>query len=364
MNKFLAGSAALLMTTTLAQAGGLDRSGQGIGAIFEDGNHAELSFGYVTPSVTGVGPNPSFTGLAGSGNVAPAYSQIGFAVKTDVNDALSFALIMDQPFGASVDYADPGYALYETAAEVTSMSFTALGRYKLNNAFSVHGGLRMLSIGGNVAVNDPTNGPGVDYAADFSNATGTGYVIGGAYEKPEIALRVALTYSSAIDVSLPTTLTTPALGPVPSTEATLPQSVNLDFQTGIAANTLLFGSIRWVDWTVTELNPFGYPANPLLSYDQDTITYSLGVGRRFSDQLSGSVAIGYEKTVGDPVTDLSPTDGYLSLQIGAAYDLGNGTEISGGVRYLMIGDATTSGAGADFSDNSAIAIGVKLSTTF
>ena len=30
-------------------------------------------------------------------------------------------------------------------------------------------------------------------------------------------------------------------------EYTLPQSVNLDFQTGVAADTLVFGSVRWVD---------------------------------------------------------------------------------------------------------------------
>lgn len=357
MKNVITGAAALLLSTTLAHAGGLDRSGQGIGAIFEAGDYAEFSFGYVTPSVSG-------TFGVTSGNVAPAYAQTGFALKTDVNDQFSIGLIFDQPFGAAVDYATAGYALYETAAEVSSTGITALGRYKLNDNFSVYAGPRIVSASGSVAINNPLNGPGVDYAADFGNADGTGYVVGAAFEKPEIAMRIALTYSAAIDLSLPTTLTVPAAGPVPATETTLPQSVNLDFQSGIAADTLLFGSIRWAEWTVTELNPFNYPANPLLSYDNDVLTYTLGVGRKFSDQFSGSLSLGYEKSTGGLASNLSPTDGYLSVQIGGAYTITGNTKISGGVRYVMLGDATTEDIGASFADNSAVAIGLKISTSF
>ena len=40
------------------------------------------------------------------------------------------------------------------------------------------------------------------YSADYSTGSGTGFVLGGAYERPDIALRVALTYSSEIDLEL------------------------------------------------------------------------------------------------------------------------------------------------------------------
>ena len=45
MKKIFTIGAILLLTTTAATAGGLDRSGQGIGIIFEEGNAVELSFG-------------------------------------------------------------------------------------------------------------------------------------------------------------------------------------------------------------------------------------------------------------------------------------------------------------------------------
>ncbi len=33
-----------------------------------------------------------------------------------------------------------------------------------------------------------------------------------------------------------------------TTTITTPQSVNLDFQTGIMANTVAFANVRWVKW--------------------------------------------------------------------------------------------------------------------
>ena len=104
-------------------------------------------------------------------------------------------------------------------------------------------------------------------------------MLGGAYERPDIALRIALTYNSTIETNH-TTVETVGGGVVSTapTEIETPESVNLDFQTGIAADTLLFGGIRWVNWTDFEISPAFYssPAavgQPFLSYDD---TYGRG----------------------------------------------------------------------------------------
>ncbi len=347
MNKFLLSSAALALTATGALAGGLDRSGQGIGLIFEDGDVAEISYGHVMPSVTGTAL--AFTPGAASGNVAPSYSQLGFGIKADVNDTVSFALIFDQPFGANVEYAEAGYILDGSTAEVTSTSLTALARYKINENFSVHGGLRTLSAEGSVNLVFPAA-----FASTYSKDSGTGYVLGGAYERPDIALRVALTYSSAIDLEL-----AGSLG-VNSLTTTMPQSVNLDFQTGIAANTLLFGSVRWADWSETALTD--NLAGDLVNYTEDAITYSVGVGRKFSETFSGAVTIGFEAAQGGTASNLSPTDGSLSLGLGGTYKFADNMKVTGGVRYVSVGDANT--GIADFKDNSALGLGLKVSYSF
>lgn len=368
MKTIMTAGAALLMSTSIAAAGGLDRSGQGIGIIFEDGDYAELSFGSVSPSITGVA-NPLLGGAA-SGNIAPSYTQVGMGLKMQFSDQLSAALIYDQPFGASVDYpaatALPAYPAQTALATVESDGLTALVRYEINPSFSVHGGLRYVEANGRY---DPQPSA---YSSTYSEGTGTGYVIGGAYERDDIAMRIALTYSSEIELS---TLE----GTAGDLNTTLPESVNIDFQTGIAADTLLFGSVRYVAWDGFSLNDTAIavldPTNPtgsILSYDEDVFTYNLGVGRRLSDNLAVSFAVGYEASTGEQTGQLGPTDGFISYQIGAAYTLDSGVEISGGIRYVDIGDAETeevavapgTGYTGRFNDNSAVAIGLKIGYTF
>ena len=365
MNKLTTAGAVLLATTSLAAAGGLDRSGQSINALFEAGNHVELSFGSVSPSVSGTG-----VGSAGlstpTGNIAGSYTQVGAAHKGQLTENTSVAIIFDQPFGADVNYEVAGYILGGSAASVTSTGVTLLGRQQLNENFSVHGGLRYVSAKGEYVrpevttpnPDDPAN-PNVTpgYSSTYSSGSGTGFVIGGAYERKDIALRLAVTYSGEIDLALP--------GSAGNLTTTLPESFNIDFQTGIAADTLLLASVRHVNWNGFSLdddNPLA--GGSILDYDDDVTTYSVGVGRRFSDQFSGSLTIGYEAATDVPAGNLGPTDGYISYSIGGAYTLENGVKISGGVRYVDLGDAVTEGFGSNFAGNSAVGLGLKVGYTF
>jgi len=68
------------------------------------------------------------------------------------------------------------------------------------------------------------------YTGSGSNTREFGYIAGAAYERPDIALRVALTYQSSIDFAVDT-LENGVLASV--TDITLPQSITLDFQSGI-----------------------------------------------------------------------------------------------------------------------------------
>jgi long-chain fatty acid transport protein len=305
------------------------------------------------PDVSGTGPNNNnpVDGTTGSGNVTPDYSQLGMAYKSQVNEQVSIAVIYDQPFGADVDY-DTGstYLLGTTNAQVESDGVTAVVRYEINPSFSVHGGLRYVQANG---VYDVTF-PGA-YTSTYSKDGGVGYVVGGAYERDDIAMRIALTYSSEIALELD--------GTNGDLSTTLPESINLDFQTGIAADTLLFGSMRYVAWDGFALYDTALASN-ILSYDDDVYTYNIGVGRRLSDSFAVSFSVGYEKTTGEETGNLGPTDGFISYQVGGAYTMDSGIEVSGGVRYVNIGDATTELISSDFSDNDAVAVGLKLAYNF
>jgi long-subunit fatty acid transport protein len=355
LNTVLRAGAALLVTTSLASAGGLDRSGQSVAVIFEEGDYAELSFGVVTPSLTG-NMNLALGGAA-SGNIASSFSQFGLSYKTKLSDQLSLALIYDQPFGADVTYEEPGYLLSGAEASIDSTGLTAVLNYKLDKNFSVHAGARLVSASGIYSIpaiaDLDGSGPLVAspaYASDYSRDSGLGYVAGASYSRPDIALRIALTYSSPIDLELD--------GTAGDLSTTLPASVNVDFQTGIAAGTLLFGSIRYTAWDGFALSDT--LAGDILSYDEDVYTYSIGIGRRLSEKLSASFSMGYERDSGELSGNLGPTDGYISYQIGAAYIFENGVELSGGLSYVDLGDATTTGIRSSFKDNSATGFGIKV----
>lgn len=376
MKKPLTALATLALAPTMLSAGGLDRSGQGINIIFEEGQVVQFALGYTSPRVSGTMFNPNVGRDVGSGNVANSFFTPHLAYKMPITEELDFALIYDQPYGADIDYAQdyflsqspiPGAAPSSLRAKAETDAITALLRYKFDGGFSAIGGIRAQRVKAEV---------GVPIAASYEVSTDAeidfGYVVGVAWEKPEIAARVALTYNSAIthDLSQNESLTavTPG-GLVPVSENTrstikTPQSVNLDFQTGVAKDTLVFGTIRWVDWPQLVYDPPLYPPSTnLVDYNDATFTYTLGLGRQFSEEFSGAITLGYEKSEGNPVSNLGPTDGFWSVGLAGTYSLEN-AKISAGVRYTDIGDATANGAGpalrADFSDNHAWSAGFQI----
>jgi long-chain fatty acid transport protein len=356
MKRILTGVAITALGTSGALAAGVERSTQSVAILFEQGSYAELNFGYLSPDVSGTVGG----GLLGSGDMAPGYLSYSLGYKQALNDRIDLAVILDQPIGADVDYPlGTGYPLAGTTADLDSQAVTGLVRYRLPNDFSIYGGLRAQSVKGVVSL------PFVaGYTLETNRDYRLGYVVGAAWERPDIAARVALTYNSAITHTLDAT----EFGaPAGSFETEIPQSWNLEFQTGIMADTLLFGSIRWVEWSAFDIAPpayIGLVGEPLVSYDSDRVTYTLGVGRRFSDTWSGAVTLGYEPRSGDLTGNLGPTDGYTSIGVAATYTSGN-MRVTGGLRYLDIGDATVRPPiGAEFSGNNAIAAGIRVGYSF
>lgn len=365
-------AAVMALAATSATAGGIERTAQSVAPIFEDGNYVEFSIGKVKPEVSGT------AGGVASGDMAADYTQVGFAYKHQLSDELSFALIMDQPYGADVAYASgTGYPFAGATADLNTTALTGILRYKLNDGFSVHAGLRYQTIDATIAIPVLAGTP-VGYSAVGNKDGSTGYLLGVAYEIPDIALRVALTYNSKIkhNVSTDEVWGGGAILRTDITEINTPQSVNLDFQSGIAKDTLLFGGIRWVDWSEFDITPAQFASAPpfgsggsLVSYDNDSYTYNLGVGRRFTDTFSGSVSVSYEKSNGGFSSNLGPTDGKFGVTVGGRYTMDNMT-ISGGINYTWIGDANTVAVApptttiSDFSDNKAIGFGLKVGYTF
>lgn len=363
----LTGAAVLTLLSTSAIAGGIERTAQSPSIIFEDGGVVELSFGVVDPSVSGVGVAAS-TGI-GTGDLSERYSNTGFAIKQDFGETLSFALIYDQPFGANTAYpTGTGYIAAGSTATLESNALTGILKYKTESNFSIYGGVRYQTMRAEASL--PFFGGGIGYNVTSDTDGSFGYVAGVAYEVPDIALRVALTYNSAIEHENIVEETIGVTSPPSALTYKTPQSVNLEFQTGIAEDTLLFGSARWVDWSEFNLSPADYvgaASSALVSYPSDTVTYTLGIGRRFNETWSGAISLTHEPSNAGTYTNLGPTNGRSGITIGATYKMDK-MEITGGVSYAWIGDATTVigpfSPAANFTDNTAVGAGLRIRYRF
>lgn len=360
MKKIVTLLGATALTATAAHAGGIERSSQSAMLLFEKGNYAEFTFGNISPSVSGhVNVAPALK----SGNMVKDYVQLGGGLKYRINGNLDAAIIIDQPYGADVAYpAGTGYPIAGSTAELNTFSVTGLLKYRTDSNISVYGGLRYQTFEAMASL------PAVaGYTVSGKKDGGTGYVVGVAYEKPEIALRIALTYNSKIKHSINTVESFAPATPS-TTVVNTPQSVNLEFQSGVAANTLVFGSIRWVEWSKFHISPVLYTAarGPLVSYAKNTVTYNIGIGRKLTENWSVSASLGYEKPSGGASSNLGPTDGKKSLTLGAVYTRDN-MKITGGISYVKIGDTFTNLGGPAqgiFKNNKAIGVGMKVGFTF
>lgn len=348
-------------------AGGMNLSGQSIAPLFEKGTYIELSAYTFDPEVSG-----KLTNSIQSGNVAKKGNFFGGAYKQDLSKSTSMSIIIDQPFGADIRYsADSTYPLSGTSATVETIAISGIIRYKIGTPFSVYGGLRNVTSSGEVTVNQPSNN--LLYTMKTDTQNDWGYLFGAAYEIPDIALRTSLTYNSDIKVNFNSqeNIVSSSFARETSFNVNMPKSLNFDFQMGVSQSTLLMFSARWVEWKKTKITPqlftqYVDTGSNLVDFKENTITYSLGLGQKLTNTLTGSIAIAYEKPSGNVASNLSPTDGYTSLIAGLKYQATQNTAIATGVSYTWIGEAKTNLAGneATFENNHSVNFGVKLSHHF
>lgn len=264
-----------------------------------------------------------------------------------------------------------------TNVHVKSQNFTGLMGVKLGDKkqFQVYGGPSLQRLEGDVHLRGDAYGPAAGYDAGIAQSTGVGWMAGVAYSKPEIALKAALTYRSEIDHDADIYETLPlaplvGLAPVQKNETTIttPQSVNVDFQTGLNPTTLLTAKLRWVPWSDFAIKPKLYgdlSKLNLVSYDKDGWTAELGLGKKINDKLAVTGALGWDSGSGNPTTSLGPIDGNWNVGLGARYNLTPEWALSGGAKYLMFGDAKAKlpngNVVGDFTDNDGMVYGVRLS---
>lgn len=390
---FLCSITTALLTTT-AHAGGLDRAKFSPSILFKDGLHAEIAFARSMPDV-----RPAASGNVyntADTNVASDTNTMTIGAKTDFANGISFAVMYNNnPYGVTVDYSGldvptiPGLPadkrnLRSLNADIQSDKISLMLGYQIDQ-FTVYGGGNRTTFKGSTNLTVPI-GAAIE-AKDITTLTGANLqnragvlkldstdiwtpFLGVAYEVPDIALRVALTYELGGDAK-------PDVKSLDSTVAVapgsigVPDAINLDFQTGIAKDTLLFGRIRSADWADAQVSLSSSFDNYQVSDFDDSIDYTLGVARKFSDKFSGLVSLYYDPSDGDDASLLSPRGSTTALTIAGNYAITDSTKIAASATYSRYGTATYEGASDKTSDDDLVfsggnttTLGIKLEQSF
>ena len=376
-------SAILLSTLPLtpALAAGLDRSGQSIAAFLQPGNYAEAGISVLDPKVQ--------SNQLKVNDMAEDYYFPSAAIKVQATEHISIGLLYDQPFGAESLYPsnNPVFGANgeATQVEVETHNLSALIGYQPTENWNFYAGPVYQTVKGNVSLRGTAYSLLSGYNIDLKEDDAFGWLAGAAYQIPEIALKAAITYRSEIKHELDTTETSNVYIPsygidlrsmTSQTEVVTPQSVNLDFQTGIAKDTLAFANLRWVHWDQFAVSPAALAsasklakgkAQNLIDYSDDQISATVGVGHKFTSKWSGSASVGWDSGAGNPVTTLGPVEGFWSVGLGGQYSPAENYFIQAGVKYFWLGDATARTGTTDvgeFEDNYALGYGLKIGYRF
>ena len=370
------GLAALLGSTPfVVNAEGLERINIDPSFMFTEGNSAEISFANISPSFPAVkGTGSAFTFQSGL-DVATSFSALSGSVKTDLGDSIALGLFYtSQGNGVGIDYGTIGSEANVTIkADLEMPTLAAIGKYQINDNISVFLGAKQstvkkgatLKLGSDTSAISGNGNPLPDVTShwELDKKAGIGAIYGASYEMPEIALRVTLTIEDDIDLKIPATAKGGAAATGTAT-ASIGDAMSLNFQTGIAEDTLLFGNIRRSSWADNQVKVPTAAGLAQVSSFSDGDSYSLGIGRKINDDLSVSISGFYDGSSGGAVSELAPTGATRTLSLGGKYAIADNADLSIGGSYSKRGDVLTGTYKASLTDSKVVSLGAKVAFSF
>lgn len=285
-------------TTNSARAGGYAMGAAELDILFDPGRFSWRA------GVTYVVPHRKIDrGPQAGEDTAASFSYFSGAMKLTLFEGLSCAATVSQPYGGFTEASVPAAnGTLDEILLITETALTCAPRFELDtgNVYLLAGVFQeRLSY-------DLTRQLAPNALADVDlDGTAYGLRVGVAYDIPEIAFRTQLMYRSGTSYgaqgrltapgdlvgSTDPSVTVPAYG-----EGIVPQSIELQAQTGIAPGWLVFGSLLWQDWSRLEK----FSIDSVLFSDtsihnwRDGWTATFGVGHAFTEQASGLIALTYD----------------------------------------------------------------------
>lgn len=390
--KLFTATSVSIMACSVAYAGGWSTGNLGQSFMSEKGGFGEISVGQVDYKITASTANNYAGGQATNIDVIKDANRVGLSLKNDYGEKFSVGLTNFQ-YGSIQMQGGAGAARksWIPDADATLNTMALLGSYNVSEGLNVLVGVRRDTL-------EKTTVSTIkgDYTID--SAVKTRGVMGVSYQIPEIALKVSATYSPKAEISTGSSFaetTQPGgvgsygdliiaqglgiadnannLLPVSSYTSTvgLPETLNIEFQTGIAEDTLLLGSIVDTKWKKAQIDSNGSAASRITTAFSDTVSYSLGIGRRINENWSITGSYKQEDGGGAYASSLfTVSNGTKGVTLAARYTNENMT-VTAGVNMVEVGGVTITSDGtstgttyAKYGTNSAVGVGLRVSFDF
>ncbi|WP_068086256.1 OmpP1/FadL family transporter [Polycladidibacter stylochi] len=293
--------------------------------------------------------------------LTPNVWRYGFAAKFRVVDNLDCMAKVHNPWEISEQFSENWIGRYQIdSTDATSLAIDGMCAYKFqlseNDNIRIFGGARAMDLSyysttyahGSIitaslakqGVSLPTSvlDPRKDYKAilDFnSNSVGVGWRVGAAYELPEYALRAVVSYDSKTTVDLEGNRTIEGLGMIPArpgtASVTLPQSVEVALQSGVAPGWLVGLGAKWMDWSTLDELRVDFADK---SFRTRVLGYSDGwtvrgfVKHQLTDKLGVGTSLTWDKGIGGSYSDT------YNLGVGFSYDVNDNVKFSLGTAAI------------------------------
>lgn len=377
-----------MLSASNAAAGGFEASRLDTKFMYEEGNYAEFSNATINYDVK---PSNLTLPAAAGGPVYKTESsvrdqkRVAMAFKSRVGN-LDIGLTDFQSGTIQLEGAAATFGLAASGwasgvgtvpdTDVTMRTQTLMGKYGVSNNLDVLFGLNRNVLDKSVV----TTSRGT---YNISKKSSTGTVFGVAYSKPEIALRVELLAQPKADMTSGSSYVASNYGVTKinagtcaagsntatfDTSLSRPETLTLNIQSGVAKDTLAYGTIHRTSWGSSQITaPTGCDDTKIVSAFWDTTTYTIGIARKLSEQLSLTGA--FSKETGGNATSTSlftVNNGYTGINIGAQYKIGK-LKLSGGYNYVKLGDVRITDGTNDFATytgNKVGAFGFKVGVNF
>lgn len=355
-------------SASTAHAGGLEANGYNWDLLFDPATYAAKA------TVTHVSIDQDIMDATGAViATSPDRVHYNLAVKADLSPAAACLISAQNPFGSDTDrdaaYAAPlGLPVRERVSSFDAGLTCSYGFEAGPGIVRVIGGISAQTLNYDAdIIFFPTATP----TSIALNGTGMGWRAGLAYEIEEIALRISAIYNASVSYDLDGSALagTPFAGPA-GAQVSTPQSFEVKAQTGIAPGWLALASVKWVDWSVLQrLSIDSLSPLPLGSdlYYRDGWTVTGGIGHAVTPDLTLLGSLTWDRGTSTPdasgvLVSGSQTDRW-GAALGAAYDIAEAIELSGGISYSVIGKGSNL-AGETWDRGSVLAISASLKASF